>query len=64
MARHSIPARLSMLAALSLAASACHSWQPGDISSPRFRRVIERLGLAGAARQLAEKGTRAGVGPR
>jgi serine/threonine-protein kinase len=33
-------------------------------ATPRFRRVIERLGLAGAARQLAENGTRAGVGPR
>jgi hypothetical protein len=33
MARLSIPARLSMLVALSLAAAACHSWQAGDISS-------------------------------
>jgi hypothetical protein len=33
MARLAIPARLSMLVALSLPVAACHSWQAGDISS-------------------------------
>jgi hypothetical protein len=33
MARLSIPARRSTLVALSLVATACHGWQPRDISS-------------------------------